>query len=524
MICKRCRLKPDSPCPSDDLIGRHSSWGNVSPFYFNLATAAAALTHAPALQQLPPELALSAGHVSHSCGRPQQKSISSRVMSCALQQCMHNSTAGAPGAHGSSRPSFKSFLIRRITFASWCALTNRDWASAEALVCALLPARMAVADVLWKSGLEVLRRNADKDSQRRRFAQMCIGFTQGPLNAAVLDQHVVDTVLYSANPEAALAELRRFTVGSCISSSPVLHYAIVCAALAAAATAAAHNEDYLDYFRVTQAHTTALEAATRLLEVDSTSAQSHVAMWSVLNACGRAQEAAAVIESVLASETPLHMHPSLLHIAVSDPAVSPAVALSSAIYLMELDPCHPAPALCIAHALADGRVTLAAAAEALAAALDTPTPLCAQTWTTVSLTVARLTWGWSAEVVREWFGWRFVWWPRLHLSNVKRQISSAASPEEQHIVACKALLALLLQGPSSSFHSEFARSCSGWAAAVWLQQAQQQCTDTESSPPDAQELREVLFYSSSEEGAGGAADSSSTAATASSGAPSVSER
>jgi hypothetical protein len=91
-------------------------------------------------------------------------------------------------------------------------------------------------------------------------------------------------------------------------------------------------------------------------------------------------------------------------------------------------------------------MALPAAAEALVACLDTPTPLHASTWETVSLVLAQLMWGWQAAAVSDWLGWRFVWWPRLHLSNAERQISLA-----QQIVACKALLALLLQGPSSGF-------------------------------------------------------------------------
>jgi hypothetical protein len=360
---------------------------------------------------------------------------------------------------------------------------------------------MAIADVLWKTGLEVLRRNPAKDSQRRRFAQMCIGFTQGPLNSAVLNQHVVDTVLYSASPEAALAELRRFTVGSSISASPVLHYAIVCAALAVAATAATQSEEY-ESDRVTEARQTALDAAVLLLRVAPTAAQSHVTMWHVLKTCGRLQEAAAVIESAMASDSPLHMHPSLLHIAISDPAVSSAVALSSAIYLIELDPCHPAPAAYIAAAVADGRMTLLAAAQALAASLDTPTPLDAQTWEIVSLSLGKLMWGWELHMLREWLGWRFVWWPRLHLSNVQKQISAAVTIDEQRIVACKALLAFLLERPSSSFHSEFIRSCRGWSAAVWLQQAELLCSEMETAVLSAQEeVPAVSFSCSSEEGA-----------------------
>jgi hypothetical protein len=477
VICRRCRVNPRDPSSlSEDLVGRHSSWGNVSPFYFDLHAAAAALSNAPALQLLPPELALSAGHIRRNKGRPQQKSVTSRVMPCALQHSIHNAAAAS---RRGSRPSFKTFLIRRLTFAAWSALTRSDWASAEALACALEPARMSVADVLWKTGLEVLRRNPAKDSQRRRFAQMCIGFTQGPLKSAVLDQHVVDTVIYSASAEVALAELRRFTVGTSISASPVLHYAIACSALAVAATAKTDLEGY-EILRVEEAWKTALDAATRLLQVAPASAQSHVTMWHVLKACGRARDAAAVIEAALAATSPLHMHPSLLHIAVSDCDVSRAVARSSAIYLLELDPCHPAPAACIAAALADGHMALPAAAEALAACLDTPTPLHASTWETVSLVLAQLMWGWQAAAISDWLGWRFVWWPRLHLSNAERQISLATSPDERQIVACKALLALLLQGPSSGFRCAFVRSCNGWPAAAWLQQAELRCSEMES--------------------------------------------
>jgi hypothetical protein len=381
---------------------------------------------------------------------------------------------------------------------------------------------MAVADVLWKTGLEVLRRNPAKDSQRRRFAQMCIGFTQGPLNSAVLNQHVVDTVLCSASPAAALAELRRFTVGSSISASPVLHYAIACAALADAAAAATDVAEY-EADRVTEAHQTALDAATRLLEVAPTAAQSHVTMWHVLDTCGRLQEAAAVIESALASDSPLHMHPSLLHVAISYPGISAAVAQSSAIYLMELDPCHPAPAVYMAAAIADGQIELPAAAQALAATLDTPTPLHAQTWEIVSLSLGKLMWGWKEHELREWLGWRFVWWPRLHLSNVQRQISAAKSPEEQRIIACKALLALLMQGPSCSFYSEFIRSCSGWTAATWLQQAELQFREEKTSPSSSQELPVVSFATSSEDSMGRAyVASSNAAATTSSSSASVS--
>jgi hypothetical protein len=515
VVCRCCRLKPrDAPPLSEDLVGRHSSWGNVSPFYFDLDSAGATLSHAvPALQSLPPEIALSAGHAAHKAGRP--PNVSSRIMSCALQQSMHNA-ATARRSLGGARSSFKSFLIRRITFATWCALTRGDWASAESLARTLQPARMAIADVLWKTGLEVLRRNPDKDSQRRRFAQMCIGFTQGPLNSAVLNQHVVDTVLCSASPAAALAELRRFTVGSSISASPVLHYAIACAALADAAAAATDDEEF-EGDRVTEAHQTAHDAATWLLRVAPTAAQSHVTMWHVLNTCGRLREAAAVVESALASDSPLHMHPSLLHIAISYPGISAAVAQSSAIYLMELDPCHPASAVYMAAAVADGRIQLPAAAHALAAFLDTPTPLHAQTWEVVSLSLGKLMWGWKEQELREWLGWRFVWWPRLHLSNVQRQISSAKSPEEQLIIACKALLALLLQAPSCSFYSEFIRSCSGWAAATWLQQAELQCREKKTSPSSSQELPAVSFSTSSEESMGRAhVASSSGAATASS--------
>ena len=99
VICRRCRLNPRDPSSlSEDLVGRHSSWGNVSPFYFDLHAAAAALSTASALQLLPPELALSAGHIRRNKGRPQQKSVTSRVMPCALQ-------------HSSSLPSrLPSFL------------------------------------------------------------------------------------------------------------------------------------------------------------------------------------------------------------------------------------------------------------------------------------------------------------------------------------------------------------------------------------------------------------------------------
>lgn len=174
-----------------------------------------------------------------------------------------------------------------------------------------------------------------------------------------------------------------------------------------------------------------LDAATRLLQV-APAAQSHVTMWHVLKACGRPRDAAAVIEAALAATSPLHMHPSLLHIAVSDCDMSRAVARSSAIYLLELDPCHPAPAACIAAALADGHnMALPAAAEALAACLDTSTPLHASTWETVSLLLAQLMWGWQAAAISDWLGWRFVWWPRLHLSNAERQISLATSPDER---------------------------------------------------------------------------------------------
>jgi hypothetical protein len=503
---------------SEDLIGRHSSWGNVSPFYFDLDAAPAILSHTPDLQHMPPEIALSAGHVPRNRGRPEVKS-GSRVMTCALEQSMHNSCGRA---RGGSRPSFNSFLIRRLTFATWCALTQGDWASAEALVRALQPARTAIADVLWKTGLEVLRRNPAKDSQRRRFTQMCIGFTKGPLNSAVLNQHVVDTVLYSAGPDAALAELRRFTVGSTISASPVLHYAMASAALAASSAASADGG--YELFRFAELQQTALDAAARLLEVAPAAAQSHVTMWHVLNACGRPQQAASVVEAALASNSPLHMHPSLLHVAVSDPAVSSDVALSSAIYLVELDPCHPAPAQYIAAAAADGRLTLSAAAEALAGCLDTTTPLHARTWEIVCMSLGRLMWGWKQQAVREWLGWRFEWWPRLHLSNVQRQILTAVSTEARLIVACKALLALLLHGSSSSFHTEFVRSCSGWEAAVWLQEAELKCGDVYAALSSEQELPALSFSSSSEAGteqphqycsSAAATESSSSAASSS---------
>ncbi len=511
VICRRCRMNPRSATKaSEDLIGRHSSWGNVSPFYFDLDAAPAAISSTPTLQNMPPELALSAGHVPRNRGRPQVKSAS-RVMTCALEQSMHNSCVST--RQGGSRPSFKSFLLRRLTFAAWCALTQGDWASAEALARALQPARAAIADVLWKTGLEVLRRNAAKDSQRRRFAQMCIGFTKGPLNSAVLNQHVVDTLLYSAHPDSALAELRRFTVGSTISSSPVLHYAIASAALAAMLLD--DDQEGYEFFRLMELQRTAVDAATRLLEVAPAAAQSHVTMWRILNACGRAPEAAAVVEAALVETSPLHMHPSLLHIAINDPAVSSNVALSSAIYLLELDPCHPAPAAYVAQAAADGRLTLPAAAEALAASLDTTTPLDAGTWEIVCQCLGLLMWGWNEEALREWLGWRLQWWPRLHLTDVQRQISAAVSSEAQRIVACKALLALLLQRPSSSFHNEFVRSCSGWAAAAWLRQAELKCREMQLAMSTAQELPVVSFSSSSE---GGSAQqqrhfSSSAAAT-----------
>ena len=506
-ICSRCRLNPrPASSATEDLIGRHSSWGNVSPFYFDLDSASAALAHAPALQQLPPEIALTAGLVVRTPGRPQQTSISSRVMACALGQSMGNASP--------TRPSFKSFLVRRLTFAAWSALTHCDWASAEALARALQPARMMVADVLWKTGLEVLRRNPAKDSQRRRFAQMCIGFTQGPLNTAVLNQHVIDTVQYSADADTALAELRRFTVGSTIAASPVLHYSIACAGLAVAATAAA--EDGYESLRVSAAHHTALDAAVRLLEVAPASVQSHVTMWHVLNSCGRSAEAAAVVEAALAATSPLHMHPSLLHIAVSDSSISRDVAMSSAFYLMELDPCHPAPAAYIAAAAASGRLKLPAAGEALAAALDTRTPLQAQTWEIVTLHLGQLMWGWELQRVNDWLGWRYVWWQRLHLSNAHQQISAAVSPEAQSIVACKALLALLLQGPGSSFRGDFLRSCSTWAAAVWLHQAELLCSDTGTTGSlSAQESPAASLVTGCEGGEGEFEDVSSSAAAAS---------
>jgi hypothetical protein len=335
---------------------------------------------------------------------------------------------------------------------------------------------MDVADVLWKTGLEVLRRNPTKDSQRRRFVQMCSSFTQGPLNAAVLKQHVVDTVVLCTDPDSALAELRRFTVGSCISMSPVLHYAIACCALAVAAIAADESEG-LENFRVTAARETAVDAAMRLLEVAPAAAQSYVTMWQVLNSCGRPVEAAALVEAALDASSELRLHPSLLHIAVSDPAISAAVALSSAICLLQLDPCHPAPAACVLSALADGRVQLPAAAEALAASLDTSTPLHAGTWKATSTTLARFMWSWGEGEKREWLGWRFLWWPRLHLQNFKRQLSIAASHDDRLILACKALLAMLLQGPPSTFYDEFVRECSGWEEAIWLQETQLRCRE-----------------------------------------------
>ena len=89
-------------------------------------------------------------------------------------------------------------------------------------------------------------------------------------------------------------------------------------------------------------------------------------------------------------------------------------------------------------------------------------------------------WGWQAAAISDWLGWRFVWWPRLHLSNAERQIALATSPDERQIVACKALLALLLQGPSSGFRCAFVRSCNGWPAAAWLQQAELRCSEMES--------------------------------------------
>jgi hypothetical protein len=247
-------------------------------------------------------------------------------------------------------------------------------------------------------------------------------------------------------------------------------------------------------------HKTALDAAARLLEVAPAAAQSHVTMWHVMSACKRPREAAAVVQAALAPNSPLHMHPSLLHVAISDPAVSSETALSSAICLLGLDPCHPAPAAYVASAAADGRMSSLAAAEALAATLDTTTPLPAQTWEIVCLRLGLLMWHWKEETMQEWLGWRFEWWPRLHLSNAGRQICDAASADEQRIVACKALLALLLQGPSSNFHSEFVRSCSDWAAAAWLHQAQLQCSKTDSgAAASVQELRDLSFSSSSDE-------------------------
>ncbi len=101
-------------------------------------------------------------------------------------------------------------------------------------------------------------------------------------------------------------------------------------------------------------------------------------------------------------------------------------------------------------------------------------------WETVSLVLAQLMWGWQAAAISDWLGWRFAWWPRLHLSNAERQISLATSPDERQIVACKALLALLLQGPSSGFRCAYVRSCNGWPAAAWLQQAELRCSEMES--------------------------------------------
>jgi hypothetical protein len=63
----------------------------------------------------------------------------------------------------------------------------------------------------------------------------------------------------------------------------------------------------------------------------------------------------------------------------------------------------------------------------------------------VTLSLGQLMWGWDMERVQDWLGWRFVWWRRLHLLNVQRQISKAVSREAQSIVACKALLAPLLE-------------------------------------------------------------------------------
>jgi hypothetical protein len=107
-------------------------------------------------------------------------------------------------------------------------------------------------------------------------------------------------------------------------------------------------------------------------------------------------------------------------------------------------------------------------------------------------------WGWQAAAVSDWLGWRFVWWPRLHLSNAERQISLAASPDEQQIVACKALLALLLQGPSSGFRCAFVGSCNGWPAAAWLQQAELRCSEMGSDVSASEELPPVSFSTSSD--------------------------
>ena len=107
-------------------------------------------------------------------------------------------------------------------------------------------------------------------------------------------------------------------------------------------------------------------------------------------------------------------------------------------------------------------------------------------------------WGWKQQAVREWLGWRFEWWPRLHLSNV--QLLTAVSTEARLIVACKALLALLLQGSSSSFRTEFVCSCNGWEAAVWLQEAELKCGDVYAAVSSEQELPALPFSSSSETG------------------------
>jgi hypothetical protein len=86
-------------------------------------------------------------------------------------------------------------------------------------------------------------------------------------------------------------------------------------------------------------------------------------------------------------------------------------------------------------------------------------------------------WSWGEGEKREWLGWRFLWWPRLHLQNFKRQLSIAASYDDRLILACKALLAMLLQGPPSTFYNEFVRECSGWEEAIWLQETQLRCRE-----------------------------------------------